>query len=829
MASREETDRKPNVRRPPAQAGAAAHPAGLLALQRSVGNAAVSAWLQHSGAARSPQADRDDHRHSSGCGHTDLDVTTEAPRSGTRSLGPRPSTSTGRGAFGPAGITALQRSVGNAAVNLLVSRRFAGASARADEETEEHDHSAAPHGGKPLTVHHVLRSAGKPMDAELREEMEQRFGDGADFSPVRFHTGREAAQSAEELQAQAYTVDNHVVFNAGFERDKKIIAHELAHVEENEKGRSFKSVAYGDVNVSEAKGPSEVAADATADRVMRSPVPSATSAGAHGPSVSRKKTQGGGSSLPSDTSKVQRALKVGERDFTAEYHNQIAAVPPLPQHHQQILSRLTNEVTYAFNTEAAVNFTENERRAFTNEAAKIKWQLAKAIVAPVGVKNTYHPVLDGVVGKHPDFGAKNHDIQVNNYTELARNLMGWVYAKGRRKEEKGAAQAMHEDENLNSFLNVFLKRMFAYTKAVQTNRMMDDHDIAVMKNELRSGLAHVERRPVGAYIAHFDGAMNPQFRGTRLDARIMARGGLYEVMKHPERFNLREKMITLHDLSEYFGHSRHTPPTKGKEAVPEIDELDSLSTTRVDHRGRRIASTTDRGQNPLLHPDGAPKLDDRGREKTHPSTRNENSDTTILARSRNMPVWAGQSFTAARMFKMARASGATQEEIAALGWGIFAFWRIDFDHTTTFAYHTLHEVMDIAQNFGVKYNIDNPYHSYSKLNVSHIIGKLTGLWNQVSGLHGQADHYARGMDRARRDRSRMWTDRDDRLLAECIRISEDADRLQHKIRQNGTSLSEWEGLSEEKRTTLLGRTVENLKDWQSDIGSIQRKLERLSR
>jgi hypothetical protein len=32
---------------------------------------------------------------------------------------------------------------------------------------------------------------------------------------------------------------------------------------------------------------------------------------------------------------------------------------------------------------------------------------------------------------------------------------------------------------------------------------------------------------------------------------------------------------------------------------------------------------------------------------------------------------------------------------------IFALWRIDYEHTVDLAAHTLHEVLDIASNFGL--------------------------------------------------------------------------------------------------------------------------------
>ncbi|MFD9885440.1 DUF4157 domain-containing protein [Streptomyces alboflavus] len=836
MSAREEAKQQAKGPAPAQPQRPAQDQTGLLALQRHAGNHAVAAWVQRSTAVHAAGANRDDHQHTAGCGHESVQRSAAGAEDPSRTRRSRSGTRAGARATGDIFDTvALQRTAGNAAVRKLI-HRSAELAARADEEAEGNAGIE-----QPMTIHKVLRSTGDPMSTGLREEMEARFGDGADFSGVRFHTGREAAHSADELQAQAYTVKNHIVFNKGFERNKKVVAHELAHYVENEKGSAFRSVPYGgNVSVSEVDGPSEVAAEAKAEDVMRSPIPSVASKSHEGPAISRKKQEAGGVAN-SDAPHVQRLLTVGDRNFTKEYHAKISNVAP--NFHQKVLLDLTDEVIHYFKTQAAREFDPQERVNFTAEAKRIKWQLAKAIVNPVGAKNYYHPVLQGVVGKNQDFGRKNHDIQVNNYTELARNLMGWVYAKDNRRREKNNAKAMHADANLDSFLNVLLRRMHRYTKAVQDHRMMDDREISVMKKELRSGLAHVESqrvengvrdpdqqagKPVGAYVAHFDGAINTNFKGTHLDARIIERGGLYEVMKEPEKFGLREKMITLHDLSEYFGHSRHTPPTKGKEAVPEINAADSQSTAGFDRMGRRITAL-DRGQNPLLHPNGAPKLNDRGDPKSHPSTRNENSSTTQLARAKNIPVWAGQSYTAARMFRMAATSGASPEEIAAVGWGIFAFWRTDFDHTTQFAYHTLHEVMDIAQNFGVPYDMDNPYAHYSQINLDQIALKMTNLHSNLAGLCAQADYHARGMEAVKNDRHRMWTNSDDDLLEAFRDIYDSAAKLEEKIRKRSESFNQHGQMSGKERSVLLTKIVDEMKSWQEGTGRIQSKLAMLSR
>ena len=85
----------------------------------------------------------------------------------------------------------------------------------------------------PAIVEEVLSLPGDPLDTATRSFMESRFGH--DFSAVRIHTGHEARQSAEAVQARAYTVGNQVVFGAGqylpgTSSGQTLLAHELTHV-----------------------------------------------------------------------------------------------------------------------------------------------------------------------------------------------------------------------------------------------------------------------------------------------------------------------------------------------------------------------------------------------------------------------------------------------------------------------------------------------------------------------------------------------------------------------------------------------------------------------
>ena len=78
-----------------------------------------------------------------------------------------------------------------------------------------------------------LQGGGKPLSKSEKSFFEPRFG--ADFSHVRLHTNSQAANTAQSINAKAFTHGSNVVFGAGeystgSEGGKKLLAHELTHV-----------------------------------------------------------------------------------------------------------------------------------------------------------------------------------------------------------------------------------------------------------------------------------------------------------------------------------------------------------------------------------------------------------------------------------------------------------------------------------------------------------------------------------------------------------------------------------------------------------------------
>jgi hypothetical protein len=95
-------------------------------------------------------------------------------------------------------------------------------------------HSDAAGAARPSVGHAGgILSGGQPLPAAARDFFEPRFGH--DFSGVRVHTERDASESAQSIDALAYTTGRDIVFREGqyepnTEKGRQLLAHELTHV-----------------------------------------------------------------------------------------------------------------------------------------------------------------------------------------------------------------------------------------------------------------------------------------------------------------------------------------------------------------------------------------------------------------------------------------------------------------------------------------------------------------------------------------------------------------------------------------------------------------------
>ncbi|MCP5103257.1 MAG: DUF4157 domain-containing protein [bacterium] len=132
-----------------------------------------------------------------------------------------------------------------------------------------------------------LKGGGQPLPESTRSFFESRFG--SDFSGVRVHNDSQAAETAESVNAKAFTTGKDVVFGAGqyspgTSPGKQLLAHELTHVVQQSKKNCtsnqvqrkdrkwpFNGYVINNSNVdvtvwSDAKGDFTIAANSTSDR-----------------------------------------------------------------------------------------------------------------------------------------------------------------------------------------------------------------------------------------------------------------------------------------------------------------------------------------------------------------------------------------------------------------------------------------------------------------------------------------------------------------------------------------------------------------------------------
>ena len=173
----------------------------------------------------------------------------------------------------PATVLRLQRASGNASVAALVEGRRP-ALQRAASSGEDEERSPV------LDV--VGRGGGRPLEPELRSDMEQRLGH--DFGDVRVHSDGAAGESARSVGAHAYTVGSEVVFQPstwapGTPDGRRMLAHELTHVVQQRSGPVDGTPTAGGVSVSHPSDRFEQEAARVSEQAVAGPAPAAGGAG----------------------------------------------------------------------------------------------------------------------------------------------------------------------------------------------------------------------------------------------------------------------------------------------------------------------------------------------------------------------------------------------------------------------------------------------------------------------------------------------------------------------------------------------------------------------
>jgi hypothetical protein len=113
-----------------------------------------------------------------------------------------------------------------------------------EEEKEETAQAKAAPGTAPEVTPNIesninaMKGGGQPLSESTRSFFEPRFG--TDFSHVRLHTDTNAANTAQSINAKAFTTGKDIASNSGqyspgTSSGKHLLAHELTHVVQQNK------------------------------------------------------------------------------------------------------------------------------------------------------------------------------------------------------------------------------------------------------------------------------------------------------------------------------------------------------------------------------------------------------------------------------------------------------------------------------------------------------------------------------------------------------------------------------------------------------------------
>ena len=379
---------------------------------------------------------------------------------------------------------------------------------------------------------------------------------------------------------------------------------------------------------------------------------------------------------------VQRKLVVAGIDYTARYKS------------GEEIGVLMNEIVGLLKTELSGQPELYEQ--LRNNEAPIGKQLKKWIEDKPGYRAPGEETRSH--GRpHGLYGRKEQNRAYANWSEAARGLLGWVEAKPIRRAERHFAEMIYANKTLSVFLDSLINKLYLKIASLKEEGV-DPARVDAIHQELRTGIStdiSVKGGEIGHYREYYEQIANKEGRE---ELRSGVPKNRATVLRNPEDFSIKAKITLLHDLMEYFGvHQSWNPKVSGEGLLPPETEEQTRVTTQINEQGRRAAYVS-------VATATTPKERNQARGKgLRDATRDETAESTMLARRLNLPVWSSQSMTAVRMLNLAKWAGADRPELSALALNLFAFWRLEYDHRAVYAYHTLHEVMDMAQNFGVTY------------------------------------------------------------------------------------------------------------------------------
>ena len=315
--------------------------------------------------------------------------------------------------------------------------------------------------------------------------------------------------------------------------------------------------------------------------------------------------------------------------------------------------------------------------------------------------------------------------EYNHWFEAALALDGWMQSAHCRKAEKKLAKDVYANPYLDTLLNSLVYKL--HLKLIRTAQTHPDMHYPLTM-ELLSGQTIIRATKkqtlqsatvFGTYRIGLNNAENSTGDSSESSILPVKYQIPMEVLKAPQKYPLRDKIVLLHDMSDYLGVLQPwNPQTAGQWLIGTETAQDShVTSCTID--GQMIREQSAVGEN--INANVAAVILGKGCNK---DCRNETSASTLMARKQKLALWSGQSMTVVRMLNMARWANGSIPEFTALALGLMAFWRLDYAPNCNWAYHTLHETMDMAKNFGVKYYINSAKTGFNSLMMDNADGGL---------------------------------------------------------------------------------------------------------
>ncbi len=438
---------------------------------------------------------------------------------------------------------------------------------------------------------------------------------------------------------------------------------------------------------------------------------------------------------------VQRYLIVGNDDITKKYYedknNNAGTVEQkldwfVTNVAQQMLVQIEQKKVSETDPDTMQYLTYLQGSIISDPGYLLRKQLKKWIRDNVGDKSN---------SRNQTFGQKFQPRVYYNYYDLAVALIGWVDAKANRRREKKIAHEIMKDKEVESYLNlVFLRiREFIYShpkhKEIKTEIQNPNRKIIAY----HVGNPECKPNKWAIYKSYFDHSIN---RGTHLPKH-------WDVLKHPDKYDIRQKTGVLHDLMHYF--------------------LEKFGDAFLFNGLPPFQATTLRGRENYNRPENSQIRGDRILAKKGGTPLNlatqvkysseEQHDSYQYARRKHLPMYGRHSYSAARMMGLAKQTGATPQEISAVSWAIMAYWRIHYDHTSI-PYHTTHEIMDFTPAFGLDYDPQNHLAGFDILRKKKFLNFLiSNVHSDPQILQALMSYHDNDLDRAKflLAHSKVWT------------------------------------------------------------------------